>query len=61
MEALKKEFAGYIKNMKPEVAKKAKEWLDGGKWTTQQLAQKVNAYRVKQNINIEEKKEAENG
>ena len=59
VEALKKEFAGYIKGMKPEVAKKAKEWLEGGKWTVQQLAQKVNSYRVKQNINIEEKKEAE--
>ena len=61
VEALKKEFAGYIKDMKPEVAKKAKEWLEGGKWTVQQLAQKVNSYRVKQNINIEEKKEADNG
>ena len=61
VEALKKEFSGYIKGMKPEVAKKAKEWLEGGKWTTQQLAQKVNSYRVKQNINIEEKKEADNG
>ena len=61
-EALKKEFAGYIKGMKPEVAKKAKEWLESGKWTTQQLAQKVNSYRVKQNINVtEEKKEANNG
>lgn len=61
VEALKKEFSGYIKGMKPDIAKKAKEWLDGGKWTTQKLAQKVNSYRVKQNINIEEKKEAENG
>lgn len=61
-EALKKEFAGYIKGMKPEVAKKAKEWLESGKWTAQQLAQKVNSYRVKQNINVtEEKKEASNG
>ena len=61
VDALKKEFAGYIKGMKPEVAKKAKEWLDGGKWTVQQLAQKVNSYRVKNNINIEDKKEADNG
>ena len=61
VEALKTEFAGYIKDMKPEVAKKAKEWLEGGKWTTQQLAQKVNSYRVKNNINVTEKKEAANG
>lgn len=61
VEALKTEFAGYIKDMKPEVAKKAKEWLEGGKWTTQQLAQKVNSYRVKTNINVTEKKEAANG
>ena len=61
VEALKTEFSGYIKDMKPEVAKKAKEWLEGGKWTTQQLAQKVNSYRVKNNINVTEKKEAANG
>lgn len=61
VEALKTEFAGYIKDMKPEVAKKAKEWLEGGKWTVQQLAQKVNSYRVKNNINVTEKKEAANG
>lgn len=61
VEALKTEFSDYIKDMKPEVAKKAKEWLEGGKWTTQQLAQKVNSYRVKNNINVTEKKEAANG
>lgn len=63
VEALKKEFAGYIKGMKPDVARKAKEWLEGGKWTPAQLAQKVNSYRVKENINVntEEKKEADNG
>jgi len=61
VEALKTEFSGYIKDMKPEVAKKAKEWLEGGKWTTQQLAQKVNSYRVKNNINVTEKKEDANG
>lgn len=61
VEALKTEFSGYIKDMKPDVAKKAKEWLEGGKWTTQQLAQKVNSYRVKNNINVTEKKEASNG
>lgn len=61
VEALKKEFSGYIKDMKPEVAKKAKEWLEGGKWTAQQLAQKVNSYRVKNNINVTKKKEAANG
>ena len=59
-EALKAEFLGYVKNMRPDIAQKATKWLESGKWTTQQLAQKVNSYRVKQNINVtEEKKEAE--
>ena len=61
-EALKAEFMGYVKNMRPDIAQKATKWLESGKWTTQQLAQKVNSYRVKNNINVtEEKKEAENG
>lgn len=61
-EALKSEFMGYVKNMRPDIAQKATKWLESGKWTTQQLAQKVNSYRVKQNINVtEEKKEAANG
>ena len=56
------EFMGYVKNMRPDIAQKATKWLESGKWTTQQLAQKVNSYRVKQNINVtEEKKEANNG
>ena len=53
---------GYVKNMRPDIAQKATKWLESGKWTTQQLAQKVNSYRVNQNINVtEEKKEADNG
>lgn len=61
-EALKAEFMGYVKTMRPDIAQKATKWLESGKWTTQQLAQKVNSYRVKQNINVntEDKKEAEN-
>lgn len=61
LEALKKEFLGYTKNMKPDIADKARKWLDSGKWTPEQLAQKVNSYRVKNNINVTEKKEADNG
>ena len=61
-EELKAEFMGYVKNMRPDIAQKATKWLESGKWTAQQLAQKVNSYRVKQNINVtEEKKEADNG
>lgn len=61
-EALKEEFKSYVKEMRPDIAQKATKWLESGKWTVQQLAQKVNSYRVKQNINVtEEKKEAENG
>ena len=62
LEALKAEFLEYTKTMKPEIAAKAKKWLEDGKWTPEQLAQKVNSYRVKKNINVNtEKKEAENG
>lgn len=62
-EALKAEFMGYVKTMRPDIAQKATKWIESGKWTAQQLAQKVNSYRVKQNINVntEDKKEAENG
>ena len=61
VDSLKKEFAGYINGMSKDVAKKAQEWLDSGKWTTAQLAQKVNSYRVKNNININsEDKKGEN-
>lgn len=61
-EALKAEFMGYVKTMRPDIAQKATKWIESGKWTAQQLAQKVNSYRVKQNINVntEDKKEAEN-
>lgn len=60
VEALKKEFMGYVGSMKPETAKKATEWLESGKWTAQQLAQKVNAYRVKESTknNVTEKETA---
>jgi len=62
VEALKKEFLGYTKSMKADIAKKAVAWLEGGKWSVEQLAQKVNSYRVKTNINVTtEKKEADNG
>lgn len=62
IESIKDEFMGYVKNMRPDIAQKATKWLESGKWTTQQLAQKVNSYRVKQHINVtEEKKEAANG
>lgn len=62
VEALKKEFMGYVKGMRPDIAQKAKKWLDDGKWTVQQLAQKVNSYRVKESVNnATEKKEAANG
>lgn len=60
-EALKKEFMGYVKKMPADIAKKAKAWLDAGKYTSQQLAQKVNSLRVKENTNIENNKEADNG
>lgn len=61
IESLKAEFLGYVKGMRPDIAQKAKNWLESGKWTPSQLAQKVNSYRVKQNINVtEEKKEADN-
>lgn len=61
IESLKVEFLGYVKTMRPDIAQKATKWLESGKWTPSQLAQKVNSYRVKQNINVtEEKKEADN-
>ena len=63
MEALKAEFMGYVKGMRPDIAQKATNWLESGKWTVQQLAKKVNSYRVKESVNnnVTDKKEAENG
>ena len=63
VEALKSEFMGYVKGMRPDIAQKATKWLESGKWTVQQLAQKVNSYRVKESVNnnVTDKKEADNG
>lgn len=61
IDSLKQEFLTYVKDMKPDVAKKANEWLESPKCTPELLAQKVNSYRVKNNINVNEKKEADNG
>jgi hypothetical protein len=62
VESLKKEFREYVKTMDKDVAKKAVAWLEGGKWSTQQLAQKVNSLRVKNSINNNSnEKESANG
>lgn len=63
VEALKAEFMGYVNGMRPDIAQKATKWLESGKWTVQQLAQKVNSYRVKESVNnnVTDKKEADNG
>lgn len=54
---MEEELKGYIAKMKSEDAEKWNKWLDGRKWTPDQLAQKLNKLRVNESKN---EKETEN-